>query len=60
MLAFNFIVFSVFLDVILGQLFALLILTVAAAKSAVGLAILVINYQIKGAVAVELINLMKG
>jgi NADH-quinone oxidoreductase subunit K len=57
---FNFIVFSVFLDDILGQLFALLILTVAAAESAIGLAILVIHYRIKGTVAVELINLMKG
>jgi NADH-quinone oxidoreductase subunit K len=57
---FNFIVFSIFLDDILGQLFALLILTVAAAESAIGLAILVIHYRIRGTVAVELINLMKG
>jgi NADH-quinone oxidoreductase subunit K len=57
---FNFIIFSVFLDDILGQLFALLILTVAAAESAIGLAILVIYYRIRGTVAIELINLMKG
>ena len=57
---FNLIVFSVFLDVIVGQLFALLILTVAAAESAIGLAILVIYYRIRGSIAIELINLMKG
>lgn len=57
---FNFIVFSVFLDDVVGQLFALLILTVAAAESAIGLAILVIYYRIRGAIAIELINLMKG
>jgi NADH-quinone oxidoreductase subunit K len=57
---FNFIIFSVFLDDILGQLFALLILTVAAAESAIGLAILVIYYRIRGTIAIELINLMRG
>lgn len=57
---FNLIVFSVFLDDILGQIFALLILTVAAAESAIGLAILVIYYRIRGAIAIELINLMRG
>jgi len=50
----------VFLDDIVGQLFALLILTVAAAESAIGLAILVIYYRIRGSIAIELINLMKG
>ena len=44
---FNFIVFSVFLDDVLGQLFALLVLTVAAAESAIGLAILVVYYRIR-------------
>ncbi|YP_001874761.1 NADH dehydrogenase subunit 4L (mitochondrion) [Hemiselmis andersenii] len=57
---FNLIVFSVFLDDILGQLFALLILTVAASESAIGLAILIIYYRIRGAIAIELINLIKG
>jgi NADH-quinone oxidoreductase subunit K len=56
---FNLIVFSVFLDDIVGQLLALLILTVAAAESAIGLAILVIYYRIRGSIAIELINLMK-
>jgi len=57
---FNFIIFSVFLDDILGQLFALLILTVAAAESAIGLAILVIYYRVRGTIAIEFIDLMKS
>ena len=56
----NFVIFSVYLDDMIGQLFALLILTVAAAESAIGLAILVIYYRIRGTVAVEYINLIKG
>lgn len=57
---FNFIIFSVYLDDLIGQIFALFILTVAAAESAIGLAILVIYYRIRGTIAVEFINLMKG
>nr|YP_009577943.1 NADH dehydrogenase subunit 4L [Guillardia theta]QBJ06318.1 NADH dehydrogenase subunit 4L [Guillardia theta] len=57
---FNFIVFSVFLDDIVGQIFAFFILTVAAAESAIGLAILVIYYRIRGSVSIEYINLLKG
>jgi NADH-quinone oxidoreductase subunit K len=57
---FNFIIFSVFLDDILGQLFALLVLTVAAAESAIGLAILVIYYRVRGTIAIEFIDLMKN
>jgi len=57
---FNFIIFSIFLDDILGQLFALLVLTVAAAESAIGLAILVIYYRVRGTIALEFIDLMKG
>jgi len=56
----NFIFFSVFLDDILGQIFALIILTIAAAESAIGLAILVVYYRLKGTIAIEQINLMKG
>lgn len=57
---FNFIIFSVFLDDIIGQIFALFVLTVAAAESAIGLAILVIYYRIRGTVSIEYINLLKG
>lgn len=56
----NFLVFSVYLDDLLGQLFALLILTVAAAESAIGLALLVVYYRIRGTIAVEFIDLLKG
>ena len=56
----NFIIFSVFLDDLLGQVFAIFILTVAAAESAIGLSILVIYARIKGTLAIDFINLMKG
>ena len=56
----NFIIFSVYLDDILGQVFSIFILTVAAAESAIGLSILVICSRIKGTLAIDFINLMKG
>ncbi|OUV35077.1 MAG: NADH-quinone oxidoreductase subunit K [bacterium TMED88] len=56
----NFLVFSVYLDDMMGQLFALLVLTVAAAESAIGLALLVVYYRVRGSIAVEFISLMKG
>jgi NADH-quinone oxidoreductase subunit K len=57
---YNFLLFSVYLDDLIGQLFALLVLTVAAAESAIGLALLVVYYRVRGTIAVEFINLMKG
>ncbi len=56
----NFLVFSIYLDDMLGQLFSILILTVAAAESAIGLALLVIYYRVRGTIAVEFISLLKG
>ncbi len=56
----NFVVFSVYLGDITGQIFALLVLTVAAAEAAIGLAILVVFYRNRGSIAVEDINAMKG
>ena len=56
----NFLIFSVYLDDLIGQLFALLVLTVAAAEAAIGLALLVVYYRIRGTIAVEFINLIKG
>jgi NADH-quinone oxidoreductase subunit K len=47
-------------NVIVGQVFALLVLTVAAAEAAIGLAILVTYFRNRGTIAVEDINLMKG
>jgi len=56
----NFLVFSVYLDDMMGQVFALLVLTVAAAESAIGLALLVIYYRVRGTISTEFISLMKG
>ena len=56
----NFLIFSTYLDDLIGQLFSLLVLTVAAAESAIGLAILVIYYRVRGTIAIEFIDLMKG
>lgn len=56
----NLIAFSVFSGTIEGQVFAMLVLTVAAAEAAVGLAILVVYFRNRGDIAVEDVNLMKG
>jgi len=56
----NLVAFSVFLGDLVGQVYALLVLTVAAAEAAIGLAILVIYFRNRGSIAVEDINLMKG
>ena len=62
----NFVAFSAHMpdsptnDPIAGQIFALFILTVAAAEAAVGLAILVVYFRNRGNIAVEDIDLMKG
>jgi len=56
----NFVAFSAVLGDLSGQVFALLILTVAAAEAAIGLAILVIFFRNRGTIAVDDINMMKG
>ena len=56
----NLVAFSAFLGDIVGQVFALIVLTVAAAEAAIGLAILVVFFRNRGSIAVEDINLMKG
>jgi NADH-quinone oxidoreductase subunit K len=56
----NLVAFSTFLGDIVGQVFALLVLTVAAAEAAIGLAVLVVYYRNRGSIAVEDVNLMKG
>ncbi len=56
----NLVAFSSYLHDLVGQIFALLILTVAAGEAAIGLAILVTYYRNRGSIAVEDINLMKG
>jgi NADH-quinone oxidoreductase subunit K len=56
----NFVAFSTHMGDIVGQVFALLILTVAAAEAAIGLAILVVFFRNRGTIAVEDINMMRG
>jgi len=56
----NLVAFSSQLGDLVGQVFALIILTVAAAEAAIGLAILVVYFRNRGSIAVEDINLMKG
>jgi NADH-quinone oxidoreductase subunit K len=56
----NFVSFAAALNDLVGQVFAMFVLTVAAAEAAIGLAILVIYFRNRGTIAVEDINLMKG
>jgi NADH-quinone oxidoreductase subunit K len=56
----NLVSFSIYLQNIVGQVFTLFILTVAAAEAAVGLAIIVIYYKNKGSIDVEQISSLKG
>jgi len=62
LLAINFIFLtsSIYLDDRIGQIFALLILTVAAAESSIGLGLLVVYYRMQGSVSIDSINLMRG
>lgn len=56
----NLVAFSSSLNDLVGQVFAMFVLTVAAAEAAIGLAILVVYFRNRGSIAVEDINLMKG
>lgn len=56
----NLVAFSTHLDDITGQVFALFVLTVAAAEAAIGLAILVVFFRNRGSIAVEDVSMMKG
>ena len=56
----NLVAFSTHLNDVTGQVFALFVLTVAAAEAAIGLAILVVFFRNRGTIAVEDINVMKG
>jgi NADH-quinone oxidoreductase subunit K len=56
----NLVAFSVYQGNVTGQVFAMLVLTVAAAEAAIGLAILVVYFRNRGTVEVEDINAMKG
>ena len=56
----NFVAFSYYLGDIVGQVFTLFNLTVAAAEAAIGLAIVVVYYRNRGSIAVDDVNMMKG
>jgi len=56
----NFIAFSAHLGDLVGQVFALFVLTVAAAEVAIGMAIVVVYFRNRGSIEVEDVNLMKG
>ena len=56
----NLVSFSIYLEDLVGQVFTMFILTVAAAEAAIGLAIIVIYYKNKGSINVEQINSLKG
>jgi len=49
----NFAIFSIYLDDIVGQIFVIFILTIAAAESAIGLAIITVFYRLKGSIELE-------
>jgi NADH-quinone oxidoreductase subunit K len=56
----NFLVFSIYLDDIKGQLFVLFILTIAATESAIGLAILTVHYKLKNTIQIEKVKNIKA
>ena len=56
----NFVAFSVFLGDMVGQIFTMFVLTVAAGEAAIGLAILVIYFRNRGTIAVDDVRQMRG
>lgn len=56
----NFIIFSIFLDDLIGQVFALYIIAVAGAEAAIGLAILIVFYRLRKVISVDYISSIKG
>ena len=56
----NLLMSAFYLDDILGEIFVIFILTVAAAETSIGLAILIIYFRLNGTIAIEFINQLKG
>jgi NADH-quinone oxidoreductase subunit K len=56
----NFVFFSCLFNDVLGQIYCLMSLTVAAAESSIGLALLIIYYRLHGGVFIDFVNLLKG
>jgi len=59
-ISFLFLINSVVIDNLIGQIFTIMILTVAAAESAIGLAILMAYYRVRGTISVRSLNLLRG
>ena len=59
-ISFTMTLFSVVIDNLIGQIFTIMVLTVAAAESAIGLAILVAYYRVRGPIAIKSLNLLRG
>ena len=57
---FNLLISAYYLDYILGQIMVIIILTVAAAETSIGLAIFIIYYRLRGTISIKLINLIKA
>lgn len=56
----NFLIFSVYLDDMIGQIFALFILTIAACESSIGLAIILVYYRVRGSIRLDQASLLKS
>jgi len=56
----NFVIFSVLLDDLFGQVYSLIVLTIAASETAIGLAIIIVYYRIRGGISIKLISLLKS
>lgn len=56
----NFVIFSTFHDDFMGQIYGLLVLTIAASETALGLAVLIVYYRLRGGIAIDLLNLLKS
>ncbi len=56
----NFIAWGIYLDDLLGEIYSLMVLTIGASESSIGLAIIIIYYRLRGGISIELISLLKG
>jgi NADH-quinone oxidoreductase subunit K len=56
----NFIIFSIYLDDVIGHIFVIFILTIAATESAIGLAILTVYYKLKNTIQMDKIKILKS
>lgn len=56
----NFIIYSVLMDDMMGQLYAIILLALAATETALGLAIVVVYYRLRGGISLDMFNLLKS